>query len=204
MATSQVEVREEGDRIQIQAPYDRKAVEGFKRLGGKWDSSAKIWVLGTRERNEVLELLGTVYGWVPPHVSTDMILVEIEAKKLIQERQDGVRVAGRTIARARGRDSGARLGDDVRQVSGNSARSGGSFKNWVTIIPEGARFRLELPLLAAEDIDRREWDVTYGEIVQSDAPATSPREELAALLPTLSDVAIADILAHARLLWDPE
>ena len=43
---------------------------------------------------------------------------------------------GRTIAKASGRDTGARLGDDIIWLSGNYT-SGGSTKYWKTIVENG-------------------------------------------------------------------
>lgn len=43
---------------------------------------------------------------------------------------------GRVLASAVGRDSGAKLGDGVRLRDGR-VRSGGSIKNWLTVIDEG-------------------------------------------------------------------
>ena len=50
---------------------------------------------------------------------------------------------GYTIAKSTGRDSGATLGEDVYQVEGKIS-SGGSIKNWYTVIKEGSKFRLEV------------------------------------------------------------
>lgn len=47
--------------------------------------------------------------------------------------QGPVEVAGRTIARAWGRDSGAKLGDGVVKLQGRVG-SGGSMKNWETVV----------------------------------------------------------------------
>lgn len=46
---------------------------------------------------------------------------------------DDIRLFGKTIASAYGRDSGAKLGKDAVLIKGNAC-SGGSVKNWRTII----------------------------------------------------------------------
>lgn len=48
-----------------------------------------------------------------------------------------LQIGSLTLARAFGRDSGARLGDGVAHLAGPKPRSGGSVKNWRTVIPGG-------------------------------------------------------------------
>lgn len=57
---------------------------------------------------------------------------------------------GRVLAAATGRDGGARLGDGVRLASGR-AGSGGSMKNWATVIDEGTVLVMhDVPLRMAQ------------------------------------------------------
>ena len=162
MTSTQITITEISDsRIAIASPYAPEFVAGIKRLGGRWDPDGKVWIINSSERKEVEALLADVYGWMPPHVA-EMVgtqTIVITARHNIVARRDGIRVAGQTIARAHGRDSGARLGPGVVQVAGKDPLSGGSMKNWETIIPEGTRFRLTLPM--GVEPDGRDWAVEY-------------------------------------------
>jgi hypothetical protein len=61
----------------------------------------------------------------------------------------GCSLFGRTIAKAWGRDSDAKLGDDIIWLSG-IYRSGGSMKNWKTEIREGNFIIKNFPLPSTE------------------------------------------------------
>ena len=71
-----------------------------------------------------------------------------------------VTCCGKTVARAVDRDSGAKVGYDVALLSGH-IDSGGSRKNWKTIVEEGSTFKLlnVLPGLV-DDYDPDEWEIT--------------------------------------------
>ena len=58
-------------------------------------------------------------------------------------RKFAVMFMGVKVAVAFGRDSGAKVGYDVRMLSGD-IRSGGSRINWVCIVDEGSIFELEV------------------------------------------------------------
>lgn len=69
-------------------------------------------------------------------------------------------LAGRVIAGARGRDSGVTIGNGVVLVSGE-IKSGGSVKNWLTVVKSESVFRiLDLPLGALKFLENRE-DISY-------------------------------------------
>lgn len=115
--------------------YNEWLVNACRKLGGKWDSDALTWVFSPLVEQEVDEL-DRLYN-------ENMVIVDIEAVTGISVSSSPVTFMGYTIARAFGRDSGAKLGDQVMMISG-SISSGGSVKNWTTSIAQGSRFRLEL------------------------------------------------------------
>lgn len=83
----------------------------------------------------------------------DTVLVQIVAKEDIRQWRNSIDYCGYVIAKASGRDSGAFVPPSVSQISGKKPTSGGSMKNWVTIIPAGSVFRLRVArfLIADED-----------------------------------------------------
>ena len=131
MTTSgQISITEtNGGRLAIQTPYDKSFIAGVKALGGKWDSSNKVWTIAPTERKEAEVLLGEVYGWMASGMGGTH-RVTLTAKQEIKVHTDGIRIAGQTIARATGRDSGARLGEGVVKLEG-IITSTGSMKKLV-------------------------------------------------------------------------
>jgi len=115
--------------------YNEWLVSACRKLGGKWDAEASTWVFSPLVEQEVDEL-DRLYN-------DDMVTVDIEATEEISGSRSSVMFMGYTIARAFGRDSGAKLGDQVMMLDG-SITSGGSTKNWASIVTKGSRFRLEV------------------------------------------------------------
>lgn len=123
--------------------YNSDLVEQCKSLGGKWDSEEKCWVFSDIVADKVEEL-DDLYN-------SELISIEITnvcnwngKPDTIGEHTGPVYFLGYMLARARGRDSGAELGDNISLIRGG-VRSGGSMKNWYTIIEEESVLRLKVP-----------------------------------------------------------
>ena len=127
--------------------YNKWLVERAKELGGKYSNGT--WTFQPIVADLVAKLASDF---------TPMITVEITAKRRITADQSPITFLGYTVLRAFGRDSGARLGDNVAKVSG-SFGSSGSVKNWTTTAAPGATFRISvpLPLLGDLDIEQDDW-----------------------------------------------
>lgn len=139
--------------------YNSKLVAKCRAMGGRWDAETDCWVFSELVEDRV-EQLDEIYN-------SPLIPVEITALSGVDKGKGPVSFCGYTIARAYGRDSGAKLGDGISQISG-SIYSGGSVKNWKTCISEGAVFRLYIPeelLMCPNTFDRhytstRNWKIT--------------------------------------------
>lgn len=116
--------------------YNVGLIERCRELGGKWDRDTGTWVFSGLVAAEVEEL-DAIYN-------SDLIAVELTADDDIRAHRSCVEFCGYTIARAFGRDSGAKLSEGVSQISGR-VTSGGSVKNWNTCIAEGTVLRMYLP-----------------------------------------------------------
>ena len=95
---------------------------------------------------------------------------------------------GRTIASAFGRDGGARVGEGVCFEKGG-CDSGGSMKNWYTIVNAGSTFTIyDVPKLALEQ--GLGWDEEYGtyEVVEDEDPLAALKAEKEALLKRLAEI----------------
>ena len=144
----------------VKSPYNADFVAHCRRLGGKWNGGEKYWAFPALVREQVLAVLSEIYGWKP---DSKAVTVKITAKRSLDARRDAIRFAGRVVAEASGRDTGARLGADVIMLDGK-INSGGSMKNWETYIYEGSVFIMRnVPDSAALADD--DWDV---EVVQDE------------------------------------
>lgn len=118
--------------IRVQSPYNSEFVRDAKRLGGKWRD--KQWVFDARDESRVRDLCRRVYG--TDGTVSDTVTLRVEWREADAVTCGAITVGGRTIARAIGRDSGARLGDGVVLLNGEF-RSGGSTHNWSTTVDAG-------------------------------------------------------------------
>lgn len=90
------------------------------------------------------------------------------------------KLGGRTIARAYGRDTGAKAGDGVI-VDAGKIDSAGSAKNWKTVAREGTVIRvLDVPRATAEALCAADHQAYRVEIVGDAGPVAVDRESLAA------------------------
>lgn len=118
--------------IKVLSPYHPNLPSGAKKIGGKFSAADKGWSFDIRDEERVKNLYMNVYGmWDTP--TTELVNVRIKVVRDWIEEQSGIFIFGKLIARAFDRDSGAKLGDGVILVNGH-AYSGGSRKNWETII----------------------------------------------------------------------
>ena len=106
-----------------------------KQIGGKLDAEEKVWVFSKLVENEV-EILDNLFN-------DDIVNIEIKSIGRRFGEQEAVYIFGYKICYAWGRDSGAKLADNICMISGKIS-SGGSSKNWGTIIEDGSVFRLSL------------------------------------------------------------
>lgn len=115
------------DKVKVITPYHADFVNTCRRLRGKFSDGAWHFDDSVLEyvREAMMEFFNTT-GEVPFE----------EVSLLIKDYSDyasrgPVTLFGRTIAKAFGRDSGARLGDNIALIKGE-INSGGSVKNWST------------------------------------------------------------------------
>jgi len=153
---SKAEVEEENQGI-CTLKHDKfnvNLVAKCRKLGGRWDSSESAWVFSAIVEDKVDEI-DAIYN-------SKSVTVEITAKERISEHTDSVCFFGYTIARACGRDTGAKLGEGVSQIEGKIG-SAGSMKNWATEVTKGSIFRLTVPKDLLSDSEDDEWEVIIKE-----------------------------------------
>lgn len=124
----------------IYTPYNKDFVSRIKLLGARWNADARCWQINERAIEDVRNAMREIYGRDDLPI-TQTVDVELVFSRSFSALREPVTIMGRTIASAYGRDSGARIGDGVMFLSGNP-ESGGSVKNWNTVIPEGCVIKL--------------------------------------------------------------
>lgn len=127
-------------RIAVKSPYNAVFVARARKLAGKWDPTTRRWVFPAEVTDAVRNALRDVYG--QDDQPTRTVRLRVHYERAVDDGSSGdVTVAGRQVARAFGRDSGAKLGDDVVVLRGGFS-SGGSRKNWVITVRDGTVFDL--------------------------------------------------------------
>lgn len=143
-----VQITRIGSFLSVSSPYNAEFVAQAKRLGGKWSNGA--WRFDARDDERVSALCRDVYG--TDGTTADLVTLRVTWNQDQAEYVDALSAHGRTIARATGRDSGARLGDGVVLLSGGF-RSGGSMKNWYTQAVAGTVVLVrDFPRTAADEL----------------------------------------------------
>jgi len=147
-----------GGHVRIYSPYNQAFVSRARKLGGAWDSTGKAWKFDERDVERVKSLVADVYGH---YFDADVEIVDIRitCEEVIEGDRAPIYCGPREVARAWGRDSGAKLGDGVVQLEGR-VYSAGSVKNWDTRASAGSVFEVrDYPKSQVENIDREIWDV---------------------------------------------
>lgn len=144
-------------QMKVVSPYNTTFVAGAKNLAGKW--AAPAWVFDARNETAVRALLTECYG-SDGTGTEDVVSIRVKMNPDCSVYNGPITIGGRIIARAFGRDSGAKLGEGVVVLSGGFD-SAGSVKNWRTAVKDGTEVLLhEFPRAAAERLIAEGNDVT--------------------------------------------
>ncbi|MGE8130077.1 hypothetical protein ACQKQD_24155 [Methylobacterium sp. NPDC080182] len=124
-----IQITKSGTDVLIRTPHANSNFnKRVKDMGGCWEAPA--WRVDARNEALVRAALKRSYGG-DGDGEPDTVSLQCRVEK--DAWHGPVEVAGRVIARAFGRDSGAKLGEGVVRLSG-TVRSGGSMKNWETVV----------------------------------------------------------------------
>ncbi|MEO6702589.1 MAG: hypothetical protein ABI140_06735 [Jatrophihabitantaceae bacterium] len=127
MSARAVEVRVEGGRIVLVAPYNPQMPAQAKAIGGRFDGPSKAWTFDARDEGRVRELARSVYG-TDGSIEQAVDLVSIRVSAEGAARDPELFVAGRRVAWRAYRDEPVRLAAGVVIVSGQFIGSGGSMR----------------------------------------------------------------------------
>lgn len=136
-----VKTNEINGKFEMYTPYNREFISEIKSIGSaRWNPNKKCWSVGSEDKEAAKNVLMNAYG-EDGEQAVEKVTVRIQAVKEIESLCEPVSYAGREIAAAYGRDTGAKIGNGVVLESGN-ATSGGNRNTWKTIIEEGSIFRV--------------------------------------------------------------
>ena len=107
---------------------------------GVFQQPVNAWIVRAALENKVREVLRDVFG-TDGSAPANMYTMIVTAIDDIDKYHGPVTCCGKVLARASGRDSGAKVGDDVALIDG-SITSGGSSKNWRSIVKKDSVFKL--------------------------------------------------------------
>ena len=132
-----IKVNIENGRAKVFTPFNHDFVNAIRNVGGrKWDADDKCWTVPEEALPEVRKIMMEVYGETDVPNTCGSVTVKVTFKEEWYERCNDVIIFKKVIASARGRDSGARPGEDVTYLEGEPT-SGGSMKNWKSVVPAG-------------------------------------------------------------------
>lgn len=165
-------------KIYAESPYHPALPSPAKKLGGKWQTP--YWVFDERDDERVRAMYKEIYG-TDGDDAPDLVTLRITVKdEPWSAWRTGVFLAGRLIARATERDSGAILGNGVVIIEGKEPTSGGSLVNWSTIIREGTVLELrDVPRAIAKNVMGADYLHLDFELLDNAKPAPIDREALA-------------------------
>jgi len=181
---NQIRIESTESGLNLLFPYHEEAKNRIKNIGGRWNGYDKCWTVKPEMEQEARQILIDAFG-TDGTVEVKTLTVKVVAKRDVWEYGEPVTCCGKVLARAWGRDSGAKVGDDVALL-GDGITSGGSRKNWKTIVHKGATFKLVNVLPARlDEYDEDDFEVT---VIEGEEVASNP-------LAAFSD---DDILAEAK------
>lgn len=122
-----IKLETEGGKVYTTSPYNSEFVTKARNLRGEWQSGR--WAFSTSVLEHVRNVMLECYGVTGenPYETVTLLVKEWNDCMYI----GGLELFGRPIAKAYGRDSGAKLQDGIVLLEGRLT-SGGSVKNWQT------------------------------------------------------------------------
>ena len=172
------------DQIKIKSDFHPDLPYFAKRLAGKFEN--KSWVFDIRDEENVKKLYIHLFGYFDADVPC--VDAKVTALRDYEEDKTSIYFAGRQVARAYSRDSGATLGDGIIVLEGNFS-SGGSVKHWVTRVYENTVFEIrDVPLSKIEEEKAGSSSLWKIEILDNSVDKKALQEEKTRLLQKIAEI----------------
>ena len=129
--------------IQVKTQYNPDFIDEAKQIGGKFNGDTKCWEFDVRNKDLIENILLSIFGTDVNNNNLVDVVVKVN-KRLVSERAP-IYLAGRIIAQARGRDTGATVAEGISFIN-KKPQSGGSRQYWTTEIAPDSEFNIfDLP-----------------------------------------------------------
>lgn len=182
-----MQIKTENGMAKIFTPYNAEFVAKVKQVGGrKWNAAERCWEVPESEVDTVRGYMMDIFGETDLPTEGEKVTVKVTFNSEESKRCGSITLFGKTLARAWGRDTGARVGDDVTLISG-VVTSGGSMKNWTTEIREGTVLKVRNVPRAALEQDS-DLDVTVEVMETAGIDRAALMEEKEKLLARLAEI----------------
>lgn len=144
-----VEIETTTKNVIVTSPYQPDFPKLARKIGGRWKNPS--WIFDIRDESRVRELCRDIYG-TDGTTTGEMVTLRVTVPTSDYDRSLSFYVAGRQVARAFDRDSGARLGEGIVLIKGGFY-SGGSRKNPHIGVEAETVFEVrDVPKAAADNI----------------------------------------------------
>ena len=138
---SEIEVKIRDDKAMLYTPYNPEFVKRIKKFSdARWNSGEKCWTIDESNLDAARVIMKEIYGYADNEIN-EKVTLKIHVKESVSKKHGDVILFGKILSHATGRDSGARSGSDVAYIHG-SAYSGGSAKNWGSVVSEDSEILL--------------------------------------------------------------
>ena len=125
----------------LYTPYNPEFVKRIKKFSdARWNSGEKCWTIDESNLGDARVIMKEIYGYADNEIN-EKVTLKIHVKESVSKKHGDVILFGKILSHATGRDSGARSGSDVAYIHG-SAYSGGSAKNWESVVSEDSEILL--------------------------------------------------------------
>lgn len=131
-----ISIEQKDGKAYIRSPYNADFVRRIRLMSGKWDADSRRWVVCSDAVDAVRKIMMEIYGESDESPAFETVTLIVEFLNEVSSYNSPYCLAGKPIAIATWRDSGAKPGEGVAFIEG-TPKSGGSAKNWYTIIPAG-------------------------------------------------------------------
>ena len=187
MGKVKVVVKEE--YAELYTPYSKLFVTEIKSIGGaKWKAEKSCWTIPTDALDIAKEIMMRIYGEDGDKKQPTLTVRITLEKAQYGEYCGSYTLLGKTVARALGRDSGAKIGEDVIFEVGKPT-SGGSAKNWYAVVPMGSIIRLSnVSITLWEEFQAQDHEGIIAEVVADKIDKQALEAEKEKLLKRLAEI----------------
>lgn len=133
-----IEIDSNMNLAHIYAPYHNEFRKQISYINGaQWDSTLKCWIVPAGAIMGIREIMRNIFGYDDITEAIDVVDLRLTANRTIRHSHDDINFCGKCLCHATSRNSGGSCGADVVYIQGFPS-SGGSMKNWESVIPAGA------------------------------------------------------------------